>query len=105
MEKEIRLSANLAPETGISPWTPAGFSSCVLNRVSNAIEASPVGGVIEVETWVSIPSDKALKTGELESAGFFEMKIRNVGQAIPPEALQKVFNPFLPQRPKAQASD
>jgi signal transduction histidine kinase len=94
-EKEIALSVNLGPEIGEIPLDPGRFQQLVLNLVSNAIEASPVGGVIELETGVSIPSDKALKTGELESAGFFELKIRNNGQTIPPEALQKVFNPFF----------
>lgn len=94
-EKGIALSVNLGPEIGDIPLDPGRFQQLVLNLVSNAIEASPVGGVIELETGVSIPSDKALKTGELESVGFFEMKIRNNGQTIPPEALQKVFNPFF----------
>lgn len=94
-EKGIALRVNLGPEIGEIPLDPGRFQQLVLNLVSNAIEASPVGGVIELETGVSIPSDKALKTGMLESAGFFEMKIRNNGQAIPPEALQKVFNPFF----------
>jgi signal transduction histidine kinase len=94
-EKEITLRVNLGPEMGEIPLDPGRFQQLVLNLVSNAIEASPVGGVIELETGVSIPSDKALKTGMLESEGFFEMKIRNNGQVIPTEALQKVFNPFF----------
>jgi PAS domain S-box-containing protein len=94
-EKKIALHVNLGHEIGEIPLDPGRFQQLVLNLVSNAIEASPVGGVIELETGVSIPSDKALKTGELSSAGFFEMKIRNSGPAIPAEALQKVFNPFF----------
>jgi PAS domain S-box-containing protein len=94
-EKEIVLRVNLGSEIGEIPLDPGRFQQLVLNLLSNAIEASPVGGVIELETGVSIPSDKALKTGELQSVGFFEMKIRNNGQAIPSEALQKVFNPFF----------
>ncbi|MGO8879883.1 MAG: ATP-binding protein, partial [Desulfomonilaceae bacterium] len=36
-----------------------------------------------------------LKIGALDSAIFFEMKIRNNGPVIPPETLQNVFNPFF----------
>jgi PAS domain S-box-containing protein len=94
-EKSIQLKASLGPEIGEIPVDPGRFQQLVLNLVSNAIEASPPNSVIELETGVSIPSDKALKTGDLSSAGFFEMKIRNQGPVIPSEALQKVFNPFF----------
>ncbi|MBM3300476.1 MAG: PAS domain S-box protein, partial [Deltaproteobacteria bacterium] len=82
-DKEIKLETNLGPEIGEVPLDPGRFQQLVLNLVSNAIEASPVGGVIYIESGISIPSDKALKTGELESAGFFEMKVRNEGLPIP----------------------
>jgi PAS domain S-box-containing protein len=94
-EKRIKVEVSLGREIGEIPLDPGRFQQMVLNLVSNAIEASPEGGLISIETGVSIPSDKALKTGELDSSGFFEMKIRNVGPAIPPEALQNVFNPFF----------
>lgn len=94
-EKRITLKMNLGHEIGEIPLDPGRFQQLVLNLLSNAVEASPRGGVIEIETGISIPSDKALRTGELESAGFFELKIRNGGLPIPPEALQHVFNPFF----------
>lgn len=94
-EKEIDVKASLGPEIGEIPLDPGRFQQLVLNLMSNAIEASPMGGAISIETGISIPSDKALKTGGLDSAGFFEMKIRNSGPVIPPEALQNVFNPFF----------
>lgn len=94
-EKRITIKANFGPEIGDIPLDPGRFQQMALNLISNAIEASPKGGVVEIETGVSIPSDKALKTGELDFAGFFEMKVRNGGPPIPPEALQHVFNPFF----------
>jgi PAS domain S-box-containing protein len=93
-DKQLFLDVQMGPEIGEIPLDPGRFQQLVLNLVSNAIEASPVGGVIEIRTGVSIPSEKALKAGSLESAGFFELKIRNSGPVIPPEAMQKVFNPF-----------
>lgn len=94
-EKQLELRANLGPEIGEIPLDPGRFQQLVLNLLSNAIEASPAGGVIELETGVSIPSDKAVKAGALGSETFFELKIRNDGPEIPSEALQKVFNPFF----------
>lgn len=94
-EKQLRLEANLGLETGDIPLDPGRFQQLVLNLFSNAIEASPVGGVIDLMTGVSIPSDKALRTGQFGCAGFFELKMHNNGPVIPPEAIQNVFNPFF----------
>lgn len=94
-EKGLTIQANLGSEIGEIPVDPGRFQQLVLNLLSNAIEASPIGGVINIETGCSIPSDKALKVGELGSEIYFEMKISNKGPVIPPEALQNVFNPFF----------
>lgn len=93
-EKRLRLHTNFGIEIAEIPLDPGRFQQLALNLMSNAIEASPEGGVIVVETGASIPSDRALKAGDLESPTFFEMKIRNSGAGIPPEGLQKIFNPF-----------
>jgi len=34
----------------------------------------------------------------LESDAYFEMKIQNHGKVIPPDELQKIFNPFVTTR-------
>lgn len=94
-EKQLELSSRLGKEIGEIFVDPGRFQQLVLNLVSNAIEASPVGGLIEVETGVSLPSEKALKAGALKSEGFFEMKVRNNGSPIPSESIQYVFNPFF----------
>jgi len=94
-EKNLKIKAALGSELSEIPLDPGRFQQLVLNLLSNAIEASPVGETIEIETGVSIPSDKALRAGELGSTSYFEMKIRNHGPAIPPETLQKIFNPFF----------
>jgi len=94
-EKSLEIEMNLGSEISGIPLDPGRFQQLVLNLMSNAIEASPQGGSIHVSTGVSIPSDKALKAGQFGGPGFFEMKIRNNGPVIPPEALQNVFNPFF----------
>ncbi len=93
-EKGIELRLNLGSELGEVPLDPGRFQQLVLNLVSNAVEASPIGGVIEIESGASLPSEKAIKTGKLQFEGFFEMKIRNSGPVIPDDVLQNIFNPF-----------
>lgn len=93
-EKRLKVEKNLGAEIGDMPLDPGRFQQLVLNLVSNAIDASPFGGVIEIETGASIPSDKAAKTGELKTDTFFELKVRNMGPEIPDADLQQIFNPF-----------
>ena len=73
---------------------PARFEQVVRNLISNAIDASPVGEVLHVETGVSVPSTKALATA-LKSESYFQLKVRNYGPVIEGEDLQRIFSPFF----------
>lgn len=94
-EKNLTLEVSLGQEMGEILLDPDRFEQVVRNLVSNAMEASPAGGLIRVVTGASIPSGKAYETGQLDSEGYFEMKIHNFGKTIPPEDLQKIFSPFF----------
>ncbi len=99
-EKGIKIRTKLGQEIGEVPLDPGRFQQLVLNLLSNAIEASPNGAVVEIETGASIPSDKALRTAELESKSYFEMKIRNYGPRIPPKELNQIYTPFYTTKSK-----
>lgn len=94
-EKDLRFDTSLGKEVGEIPLDPNRFEQVVRNVLSNAIEASPAGEVIHVESGGFVPSGKAQETGELDSESYFEMKIRNYGSVIPPDELQKIFSPFF----------
>lgn len=94
-EKGVHVEKNLGSEVGEIPLDPGRFQQLVLNLVSNAIDASPPGSVIELETGATLPLEKAIQTGDLESNAYFELKIRNSGPQIPPERLEQIFNPFF----------
>ncbi len=93
-DKAITVVTNLGDESGEIMLDPERFQHVVRNLVANAIEASPVGGVVRVETGAAIPSDKAHDTASLESETYFEIKIWNSGQPIPAQDLQRIFDPF-----------
>ena len=101
-EKALNLEVDLGNEMGEVTLDPSRFQHVIRNLVANAIEASPRGGVIRVETGVFIPSTKARQTGGLESDTSFEMKIRNRGSIIPPDQIEKIFDPFFSTRTTVQ---
>ncbi len=93
-EKRVHINTTFGSEIADIPVDPGRFQQLVLNLVANAIDASPYGGVVELETGASIPSEKALRTGQLDAETYFELKCRNRGPVIPEEDLQQIFNPF-----------
>jgi len=94
MEKDISLDLRLGDEIGEILLDPDRFQQVVRNLVSNAIEASFHGGTIRLETVIYVPSEKAHLAGGLEADSYFEMKIRNGGNVIPGEDIQRIFDPF-----------
>ncbi|MCL4538359.1 MAG: PAS domain S-box protein [Bacteroidetes bacterium] len=93
--KRLRLDATLGADIGEILLDPERFEQVVRNLVSNAIDASPVGETIHIETGISSPSSKALETAALESESYFELKIHNHGPVIKEMDLQRIFSPFF----------
>ena len=93
-EKDLVLETNLGNHVGEILVDPNRFQQVIRNLVSNAIEASRQNGVIRIDTDIFVPSDKEQETGELNAEKYFEMKIQNGGRIIPPDELQKFFDPF-----------
>lgn len=94
-QKSLKLDVVLRKEVGEIFLDPERFEQVVRNLISNSMEASPIGEIVHIETGLSIPSSKALEAGALESATYFEMKIRNHGPVIEQEELHKLFSPFF----------
>ncbi len=93
-EKGIQIQTHFAAGLGEVSVDPDRFQHLLRNLLSNAIEASPERGVIRIDTAAFVPNDKTLQTGELTAGQYFELKIRNGGRVIPPEEIQKFFDPF-----------
>jgi len=94
-QKNLAVETELSREVGEVPLDPDRFQQVVRYLVDNAIEASDPAQIVRVETGISIPGEKALKTGELSEDKYFEIKVLNHGRQIPPEDLEKIFNPFF----------
>ena len=94
-EKDILLETEFGEEIGQIPLDAVRFQEVVRNLLSEAVTASPSGGLIRVETDIFVPSEMAHKTGGLESETYFEMRIYNGGKQIAPEDLERIFDPFV----------
>jgi len=79
----VRLTLRLAD--GLPPLRcdASQIQQVVMNLVVNAVEASPAGGVVEVETR-SVPAEAAV-----------EFVVRDAGAGIPEENLTRIYEPFF----------
>ncbi len=93
-EKNIRIHLNLSTDVGEILADPDRFEQVVRNLISNAVEVTPEGESITIDTGVSQPGEKALESVKLNSEAYFQMRVYNTGAVIPAEDVQKVFDPF-----------
>ncbi len=80
---ESRLGEDPAPVVG----DPALLEQLFVNIGLNAVESMVAGGVLAV-------SLKAVRAGK-EHGPLFEVRLRDNGSGIPPEHLEKIFDPFF----------
>ena len=81
VESEITFTRTRATPPLLLDFDPAQLGQVCLNLLGNAIDAAPRGSTI------------ALQTGAL-STGAWRCRLHNLGTAIPPEALPRVFEIF-----------
>lgn len=95
--------SNCRAEFSFAPglWTieadPGQLHQAISNIVLNAAQAMPQGGTIlvsAVNTTIDEESESALPPGN-----YVEVAIRDEGSGIPPQYLEKVFDPYFTTRP------
>ena len=81
---------------------PAGLESALLNLMVNARDAMPNGGsiIISSERKELPSSDPAVKTGDLKQGCYVCLSVRDTGQGMSPETLQRACEPFFTTKPR-----
>lgn len=94
-EKNLMVELDLEQDLGQLLLDPEKFEDMVRNLLASSLEASPPHELIRISTRVTVPSEKAQRTGELESKSYFQLKIHNKGEPICSMDLEKAFDPFV----------
>jgi signal transduction histidine kinase len=90
----ITLSGQVAEDLPALAADPNQLQQVLLNLLMNALEAAPRGGRIAVEAW-ACPHDG--RPG-------IALTVADTGSGIPPEALNKIFQPFYTTKPQGQGT-
>jgi len=75
----------------------AQFQGVILNIILNALDATERGGTITVSTGISVSANETGKRG-------VEISISDTGCGIPPENLDKLFDPFFSTKEVGQGT-
>jgi len=85
-ERNIKLSLNLDSKLPEVQFTPLHLSQVLLNIAKNSIEAMPAGGNLKFIS--RCQNDRVL------------VQISDNGEGIPPDIIDKIFQPFYSTKPK-----
>ncbi|OGQ80533.1 MAG: hypothetical protein A3F90_16725 [Deltaproteobacteria bacterium RIFCSPLOWO2_12_FULL_60_19] len=83
-ERGIKLEKRLMPRLPLIMGDPYELKGVLINLISNAIDALPHGGTIEIATRLSS-----------EDGGVVECAITDNGVGISKDNLERIFNPFF----------
>ena len=64
----------------------------LINLIQNAVEASPRGGVVEIDLWTATADVPQVRRGDGDS---LVISVRDHGVGIPEEERDKIFEPFF----------
>jgi signal transduction histidine kinase len=85
-ENCIKLAVNLDPNLPQIQFDPLLLRQVLLNIAKNGIEAMPAGGALSFAS--ERDNDRVL------------VRISDSGEGIPPEIMDKIFQPFYSTKPK-----
>ena len=96
--KNVRIEAQLDSELDNFEGSPIHIRKTIMNLVSNAVEAQPMGGLICIST---CNQDLNTNQKEMEQGRTGEhvvLKISDQGCGIPQEDLNRIFEPFFTKK-------
>ncbi|MBN1893958.1 response regulator [bacterium] len=105
MEKSIRIETHLSPGLPPVKADATRIQQALMNICINARDAMPHGGRLIVTTSETlIDEDRPRTLQELPSGHYVEVRISDTGCGIPPEILDKIFQPFFTTKESSKGS-
>ena len=96
---QLDLKQDLDPEVGEVPVVPQEMGRVFLNMVSNACDATDEKRRSGVRTSEGESYGPTLWIATRRKEEGIEIRIRDNGSGIPPDVIEKIFNPFFTTKP------
>ncbi|MEU8241656.1 PAS domain S-box protein [Actinoplanes missouriensis] len=104
--EHIRLEAELEPELWPVLADPGQIEQVLVNLAVNARDAMPGGGTLTLHTGnVEVTADDDAETRPSVAPGrYAELRVGDTGTGIPPDVLERVFEPFYTTKAPGQGT-
>jgi PAS domain S-box-containing protein len=99
---DVTLTLRLCDSNGVARIDPAHFEATVLNLIVNAIDASPAGSEVVVET--EVRSVSAGEVARLAAGKYFRLSVIDRGQGMSPDVIERIFEPFFTTKPSGKGT-
>ena len=94
----VRIKINLEAELLNISGSPVHLGKTLLNLVSNAVEAMPNGGVVEITT-SNVYLDNPIKGyDDVKEGDYVVLSVSDKGEGIPSADLKRIFEPFYTKK-------
>jgi two-component system, cell cycle sensor histidine kinase and response regulator CckA len=94
----INVETRMAPDLLNLKGSPIHLSKTIMNLVSNAAEAMPEGGTINIVTENRYLDASIKKSPEVQEGECVVLQVSDSGVGIPAEDLQRIFEPFFTKK-------
>lgn len=93
----LSLELSLSETPATVQIDPAQFESALLNLIVNAVDATPAGGAISIETHLCDLLQSEFP--EVTSGRYFCVRVTDTGQGMTREVMSHIFEPFFTTKP------
>lgn len=103
--ESIQLKIDLMPGQPKTLIDPSQLESAILNLAINARDAMSSDGLLTIETLATFLDETyAASNPEVNPGHYVMIAVSDTGKGIPPDILQKVFQPFFTTKPVGRGS-
>jgi PAS domain S-box-containing protein len=95
---EVEVQFDFASDLLNTLGSPVLLSKTVMNLVSNAAEAMPLGGKISISTENRSVDKPVIGYDRIEKGEYIVLEISDTGVGISPDDLEKIFEPFYTRK-------